>query len=248
MLRANYYAPERCISATKLAQAAGYESYGTGNIQYGVFAHKIADLMGIEPDVKVGDETRWTYLLCEAAERSSVDGHFQWRLRPEVAQAMEAAGVVKKTLMLDALDDINQSQLGMGELSEKAREAYVKARIGQGAYRLRLITYWGGCSVTGFDAHEMLVASHIMPWRDCTPSQAVDMVNGLLLLPNLDKAFDRGLISFDPEGAIMISPRLTTLSESLGIHPSMKIRSEKLLDLHEPYLRHHRENVFVASV
>jgi hypothetical protein len=54
MLKANYRSPGKTISAARLAQAAGYQSFSTANEQYGSFAHKVADILSYEPD------RRWT--------------------------------------------------------------------------------------------------------------------------------------------------------------------------------------------
>ena len=51
----------------------------------------------------------------------------------------------------------------------------------------------------------MLLASHIKPWRDSNHQERLDKFNGLLLLANLDKAFDLGFISFDDSGKVPIS-------------------------------------------
>lgn len=85
------------------------------------------------------------------------------------------------------------------------REAIVKARVGQGVFRRRLIEHWRGCSVTGFGLYDVLMASHIKPWRVSTNEERLSVYNGLLLTPNYDKLFDKGYISFDRRGRIIFS-------------------------------------------
>ncbi len=129
------------------------------------------------------------------------------------------------------------------ETSEKYKEAVVKSRIGQGKYRKDLISYWQGCAVTGTKMHDMLIASHIKPWRDCNYEEAIDKFNGLLLIPTLDKAFDLGYISFDDNGIIMISKDLTdTEIQNLSISKESKITS--LDERHNAYLKYHRDEIF----
>src|SRR5260370_7682811 len=41
----------------------------------------------------------------------------------------------------------------------------------------------------------MLVAGHIKPWKDSTPSERLDPLNGLAACPAHDVAFDTGLLS-----------------------------------------------------
>ncbi|MCI6530224.1 MAG: HNH endonuclease, partial [Mesosutterella sp.] len=70
------------------------------------------------------------------------------------------------------------------------------ARIGQGIYRQRLLKFWHEkCAVTGFSNPDMLLASHIKPWRLSDNCERLDPCNGLLLSPALDRAFDRGFIT-----------------------------------------------------
>ena len=90
-------------------------------------------------------------------------------------------------------------------LSTTEREAIVKSRIGQGKFREKLIEYWHGCSVSSFSRFDLLIASHIKPWKEADNNQRLDVFNGLLLLPNYDKLFDKGYISFDDNGYIIFS-------------------------------------------
>lgn len=124
------------------------------------------------------------------------------------------------------------------DATEKAR--LVNARIGQGQYRRDLLDLWKGCSITGYEDVSLLVASHIKPWCHSTSVERLDKFNGLLLVPNLDKAFDRGLISFDSQGKILIS-KILKQKELLGIKTDMSIRLSKE---HLSYLEYHRNHVF----
>ena len=125
-------------------------------------------------------------------------------------------------------------------LNETERRNLVKSRIGQGIFRQRLLAHWKQCAVTGFADTGLLVASHIKPWRASNNSERMDGFNGLLLTPNLDKAFDAGLITFDLGGQIVVSPRLKDFSK-LGITTEMKV---DLSPDHEPFMTFHRSSVF----
>lgn len=127
------------------------------------------------------------------------------------------------------------------------REVLVKARLGQGKYREGLLQLWSGkCSVTGFSDERFLIASHIKPWALADHKEKLDPFNGLLLIPNLDKAFDLGIISFDPEenGRIIFSDCMKN-PERLGISDQMKVQT--LRDETIAYLEFHKENVFLHS-
>jgi predicted restriction endonuclease len=123
------------------------------------------------------------------------------------------------------------------------KTALIKSRIGQGTFRDKVLLHWTSCAVTGFSDTSLLVASHIKPWKKSTNSERLDEWNGLLLSPNLDKAFDKGFITFDTSGSIHLSP-LFTEAAKLGITPSMKIA---LKPEHEKYMAHHRTEEFKSE-
>ena len=88
-------------------------------------------------------------------------------------------------------------------ISNTERTAITRARVGQGLFREKLIGYWHGCSISAFPHFDILNASHIKPWRVSDNHQRLDVFNGLLLLPNYDRLFDKGYISFDDDGKII---------------------------------------------
>lgn len=114
----------------------------------------------------------------------------------------------------------------VGKVTPTEKERLILARIGQGAFRSSLISQWGACSVSGAGLATVLVASHIVPWCKCvTNAERLDPFNGLLLTPNLDKLFDRGLISFSADGKVRISRSLSKSDAlALGIHSGLKLR------------------------
>lgn len=73
-------------------------------------------------------------------------------------------------------------------------ERLVVQRVGQDLFREGLLDYWEGqCAVTSLAVPDLLRASHIKPWADCsTDTERLDVFNGLLLAAHLDAAFDRG--------------------------------------------------------
>jgi len=133
---------------------------------------------------------------------------------------------------------------GVGSTTTKTE---IEARLGQGKYRQDLITIWKKCAVTEFERVDLLIASHIKPWSQSTNSERIDPFNGLLLSPTLDKLFDRGYISFTNEGSLIISPLLGERDlDQLGINQLMKLY--KVEQGCFPYLKFHRETVFVKKI
>lgn len=86
-------------------------------------------------------------------------------------------------------------------------ETIKKIRVAQTIYRNNVIKFWNNrCAVTGVDDEKWLVASHIKPWKESSDEERVDPRNSLLLTPNFDKLFDRGIISFSPSNGKIILP------------------------------------------
>lgn len=133
--------------------------------------------------------------------------------------------------------DIKDIESSNNSATEK--EQLVKARIGQGKYRNDLIKLWRKCSVTGVDKVEFLVASHILPWKNADNVQRLNPYNGLLLLPNYDKLFDKGYISFEDDGKIILSKKFnTTFFKQFGIANTDKL--SKVFDQNKEFLKVHR--------
>lgn len=126
-------------------------------------------------------------------------------------------------------------------------KAEIEARLGQGKYRKGVVALWRKCAVTEFDRVDLLIASHIKPWSQSTNSERIDPNNGLLLSPTFDKLFDRGYISFTDEGSLIISPLLAEQDlQKLGVNDAMKLYKIEVGCL--PYLKFHRETVFVNQI
>lgn len=143
-----------------------------------------------------------------------------------------------------AEDDLVTHNRELIVLPETERESVVKARIGQGMFRKQLLEMWDGCAITGVKLPDVLRASHIKPWRDCTNAERTNRYNGLLLLPQYDHLFDKKLISFEDDGQLVRSPVLDRIPlGQLGIDENDRLR--QVSDAHLPFLRYHRESMFV---
>ncbi|WP_369742808.1 HNH endonuclease [Pseudidiomarina sp. PP-1MA] len=146
---------------------------------------------------------------------------------------------------LDQLSDV-EAQLDIDHIqhddsiAETTKAVLVQARRGQGKFRERLIKQWGGCAVTGYNNISLLMASHIKPWSTSDNAERLDPYNGLLLTPNLDKAFDLHFISFNEKGRILISDALGDYY-ALGIHKDMQV---PLKEQHLSFIEQHRDVYF----
>lgn len=140
--------------------------------------------------------------------------------------------------------DVTQNIKQNPHITKTQKEILIRARIGQGQFRQNLISHWKGCAVTGFKETNLLIASHIKPWRYASNSERLDPFNGLLLTPNLDKAFDQGYISFKDDGSIQISTHLKNPA-ILDITKNMQISNVN--ENHKKYLQFHRNKVFLTG-
>lgn len=171
-------------------------------------------------------------LLCEtlSTEVTLLDAHsFAWILAAQMEQDGKLANV--------------QEYLSL-PITE--RDAIVKARVGQGKFRMNLIDYWSKCAVSGCTEISLLRASHIKPWSKSSVTERLSLYNGLLLSPTLDACFDSGWVSFDDNGKILISPRLSLNDlQALAINSEMQLY--RIAPEHKSYLSYHRENIYKKS-
>ena len=119
------------------------------------------------------------------------------------------------------------------------RRGLVTSRVGQGWYRQEILKKWGNkCSITGCSLTEILISSHIKGWSESNEDERLDPNNGILLSPNIDSLFDKHFISFQDNGSIMISDKVSKEDlEYLGISNSVKLKVD---DGMKKYLLHHR--------
>jgi putative restriction endonuclease len=123
------------------------------------------------------------------------------------------------------------------------RNSIILSRIGQGVFRIDLFKLWHTCAVTDVRTPEILRASHIKPWKYSDNKERLDAYNGLLLSPTLDLLFDRGLISFETDGSIIISKRLGKDREKLAVARDMKLR--QTFESNQKYLNYHHNKVLL---
>jgi hypothetical protein len=135
-------------------------------------------------------------------------------------------------------EDQNPYKLIMPDSTE--RKGLVTSRVGQGAYRKSVMHRWEyQCAVTDFNDPRILIASHIVPWRDASDEQRLDVDNGILLSPTYDALFDKHLISFEDTGKIILSDQIERSAfELIGVTGKESIRD--LSDGNKLYLDQHR--------
>lgn len=133
-------------------------------------------------------------------------------------------------------------------IPETTRQAVVMARRGQGLFKQNVQLIESFCRVTKVDQIEHLRASHCKPWRDSTNVERLDGGNGLLLTPDVDHLFDRGFISFEDTGEVLVSPVAHVDSlQKMGLSDLLRRNVGGFSVEQRAYLQFHRENVFLAA-
>jgi putative restriction endonuclease len=167
-------------------------------------------------------------------------------------------------LLVDAKQELEELDqvFALGDmLTEKLVEQ--KIRLAQHRFALAVLENCGRtCVFCGFAPHSLplqsglLRASHIKPWSASTPTERIDVRNGLTACPMHDAAFDQGYLSvnggFRIHLAQILQESLThdqrvrlyfrdALNEILFLPPTAKRPAER-------YLTYHREHIFKGNI
>ena len=152
----------------------------------------------------------------------------------------QAASALSLKSDIDELEECLVSETDPEKRTEI--ETLIKARQGQGSFRQKLLKLYPICPLTDLDIQPLLIASHIKPWSKCNNEERLDPFNGLMLAPHIDALFDSGLITFETDGTIKISPKIDLENQKrLGISPDMKLKIEPES---QKYFEYHRNHVF----
>lgn len=128
------------------------------------------------------------------------------------------------------------------------REQLVMARRGQGQFKENVRLIERRCRVTGVERLEHLRASHIKPWRHARHDERLDGENGFLLTPSIDHLFDRGFISFEDSGRLIISPSAHRASlQRMGVAVDQPVNVGQFSEGQRRYLEFHRDDVFLEA-
>jgi putative restriction endonuclease len=133
------------------------------------------------------------------------------------------------------------------DLAATEKQQLILARRGQGRFREGVQQIERACRVTRVDRPEHLRASHCKPWRDSSDAERLDRQNGLLLTPSIDHLFDRGFISFQADGRLLVSPVAHRESLARMGVPDSGANVGSFTEGQARYLEHHRDAVFLKS-
>ena len=135
---------------------------------------------------------------------------------------------------------------GLAAITVNQKQAIVSRRVGQNLFRSELLRRTDDtCEVTGIRDRELIRASHIRPWGKCNKPndrRRLDPENGIALSSLWDCAFDSGLVSFEDDGSILYSSKLSNAARSLLTGAG--VRSIKVSPAKAKYLKYHRTKHF----
>lgn len=147
--------------------------------------------------------------------------------------------------------DAQIDQTSQQDLIGKEREAVIKQRVNQNAFRAMILAnYNERCAITGITIPQLLIASHIIPWAD-NAKERLNPENGICLLALYDKAFDAGLIGICPDDyTITLSKELKEHKKEIFYSDFFGYIEHKTIFLpekHSPnktFLEYHLRNIF----
>ena len=146
----------------------------------------------------------------------------------------------------------NESASEYQDYTGKDRIVPTKTRVGQNFFRKSVLSaYQYRCCITGLGVPELLVASHIVPWRD-DPANRLNPRNGLALSILHDKAFDLGMITINDDMTVRVSQKEFRVRNKFFV-TALRNYDGKTIELpdkfqpHENFLAYHRERIFTGN-
>lgn len=171
-------------------------------------------------------------------------------------------GIINNTVLMDASDGleteipplIDWEELEQKKIEERTsieetqRKALIYARRGQGVFKQNVSRHEHACRITQVNNPIHLIASHIKPWRESTNDERLAGGNGLLLTPSIDHLFDRGFISFEDDGELLISRRADHTSlQKMGVPTEESFGAGSFNTDQKHFLNYHRKEIFLQS-
>lgn len=173
---------------------------------------KYADIIGRSPsalNMKIGNFGRLdpelkkrgiTGLIHSSKTEEDVWNEFQGNW-DELAYESEKIIASFQGLKIEEVSDIKILPKGL------VKERIVKTRVNQSFFRSSVLSaYNSTCCISGIKIPELLIVSHIIPWKE--DIEKTSSQNGLCVNSLHDQAFNKGLISINTNYRIVISKYL----------------------------------------
>ena len=171
-----------------------------------------------------------------------VETTYSDKIEIQVAKGIET--ISSKEILVNKDVEIN---LNHSSKIETTKVIETKARNGHNTiYCKKLEQTIERCPFTGISDISLLVHSHIKPWSVSTDDERLDGYNGLLLEYGYDMLFDRGWITFENDGTLLVSPKIP--KELLSLY--WLVKHKKKYNIYNKsgkrnkYLEYHRKYVY----
>lgn len=163
-------------------------------------------------------------------------------------------------LLRQQLDDSTVTELEpenstflLEDFTGETRKVLTTQRIKQQFFRRAVLSsYRGRCCMSGLSESQLLIASHIVPWRS-DKANRLNPSNGLCLSAIHDRAFDKGLISLTDDGLVMLSDEIRKRDDVFikTVFIPLENQPIEMPERFSPdrqFLHHHRTAVFLDAL
>jgi hypothetical protein len=209
-------------------------------------AMKLVNFASLDPSIR--DSGRHGLGNASALDKAVWDEfHADWERLVVECQQIRNGLTHEKGRGADLLQESN-SDFSLADFTGETRRAMVEQRVKQSFFRRAVLaSYRGRCCISGVSDARLLVASHIVPWRD-DKANRLNPSNGLCLSAIHDKAFDNYLFSLTDDARVLLSNRLKDTKDAFlkEVFWSIEDRSIALPERFVPttaFLRSHRERM-----
>jgi predicted restriction endonuclease len=119
------------------------------------------------------------------------------------------ADIAEKNLDITESNDIfdieTNTDIEETDYTGKTKTTQTETRIGQNFFRRAVLSAYNcKCCISGLPIQQLLIASHIVPWKD-NVNNRLNPKNGLCLSMIHDKAFDAGMITLTKELTVKVA-------------------------------------------
>lgn len=208
----------------------------------GAVARKLGNFGSLNPELKARG-------VSGLGNRSKLDEeiwdefHSNWNKLAYESTKMIAEA---KNQPIESIIEIDLDNLPKGDTKIRS----VKTRVYQDFFRKAILAeYEETCCITGLKTPQLLIASHIMPWKD-DENNRTNPQNGLCLNALHDKAFDKGLITVLPNYTILVSKHIEGYNSDVVNEFFLKYDKKAIYKPHKflpktEFLDYHYDKIFI---
>lgn len=140
----------------------------------------------------------------------------------------------------------------LDDFTGETRQVLTQQRVKQQFFRRAVLSsYHGRCCMSGVSRSDLLVASHIVPWR-IDHANRLNPRNGMCLSVLHDRVFDQGLLTLADDYRVILSGPLKATKDKFLLETLLPLAG-KTIEMPErfmpesEFLAYHRQSVFVGA-